>query len=299
MSSTNCPIVSIITPSYNQAAFIERTLQSVLAQRYPAIEYIVIDGGSTDGSIEVIRRYGGRLACWISEKDAGQADAINKGFARATGKYLTWLNADDILYPVAVATLVEFLESNPEVDFVYGDVDQGFDGGTVSTRKGKAMSFADMVRTTELPIPQQGSLWRREVVERIGGLAPRWHVVLDREFFLRVAEHCHIRYLPVTLGFFRQHADAKSVSQQGRWLDELPPMYLEFFARSDLRPEIRALRRETLGVLGLQCAVLSLRNGLYRKALHFVGWALINDPGSIFRRGSRMMLQRYITRSRT
>jgi glycosyltransferase involved in cell wall biosynthesis len=292
----NCPVVSIVIPSYNQGAFLEQTLQSVLRQSYPAIECIVIDGCSTDGSVEVIQKYQEKLAFWVSEKDAGQADAINKGFARATGKYLTWLNSDDILYPHTIAALMEFMKANPQVDFVYGDVDQGFDGGPISTRKGKAMSFSDMVRTMDVPVPQQGSLWKGEVIERIGGLDSRWHVVLDREFFLRIAEHCEMHYLPVTLGFFRQHANAKSVAQQVLWLDELPVLYRDFFARPHLKPDILTLRREALGVMGLQCAVLSLRNGLYRKAFHFVGYALTNDPTFIFRRGTRKMLWRFIIR---
>ena len=111
--SESAPLISIITPSFNQAAFLEETLLSVLGQDYPAIEYIVIDGGSTDGSVAILERYADQLAYWVSEPDAGQADAINKGFAKATGKYVAWLNSDDVYLPGAVATAVAALEEKP------------------------------------------------------------------------------------------------------------------------------------------------------------------------------------------
>lgn len=289
-------VVSVITPSFNQAAFLEQTLQSVFTQSYPAIECIVIDGGSTDRSVEIIRKYEDRLAFWVSEKDAGQADGINKGFAKATGKYATWLNSDDVLYPHAIATTVRFLEANPGVDFIYGDVEQGYDGGPKYVSRGRPVSFSEMVRTIDVPIPQQGCLWRREAVERLGRLDPRWEVVLDREFFLRTAEHCQIHYLPGILGFFRQHVSAKSVALRARWIEELPALYSEFFARPDLKPEIKALRREAMGTLGLQCAVLSIRNRQFDRALHFLLAAMASDPLLPFHPGCRNMMRRFITR---
>src|SRR5688572_17831514 len=115
------PLVSIITPSFNQARFLEETIQSVLSQDYANIEYLIVDGGSTDGSLEIIKRYAGRLAWWVSEKDQGQTDAINKGFARAQRKILAWLNSDDTYLPHAVSEAAAYLLSNPEAGMVYGD----------------------------------------------------------------------------------------------------------------------------------------------------------------------------------
>ena len=117
----NQPKISIITPSFNQSEFLEFTIQSVLSQDYPDLEYIIVDGGSTDGSLEIIKKYEDRLAWWVSEKDQGQTDAINKGFARATGKYLAWLNSDDTYQPGALSKAAEYLESHPEVGLVYGE----------------------------------------------------------------------------------------------------------------------------------------------------------------------------------
>src|SRR4030067_1430794 len=115
------PLVSIVTPSYNQGHFLEETIRSVLEQDYPHLEYIIVDGGSSDGSREIIRRYSDRLAGWISEPDQGQTDAINKGFARAKGEILAWLNSGESYLPGAVSEAVAFLGSHPEVGMGSGD----------------------------------------------------------------------------------------------------------------------------------------------------------------------------------
>ncbi|WP_322508462.1 glycosyltransferase family 2 protein, partial [Anaerolinea sp.] len=127
-------LVNIVTPSFNQARFLEETMLSVLHQDYPHIEYIVVDGGSTDGSVDIIRRYADRLAWWVSEPDRGQTDAINKGFAHAHGEILAWLNSDDTYQPGAVRAAVEALEKHPEAAMVYGDAHYIDENGRVIGR---------------------------------------------------------------------------------------------------------------------------------------------------------------------
>ncbi len=141
-SLSNFPKVSIITPSFNQGQFLEDSIRSVLEQDYPNLEYIIVDGGSKDQSVEIIKKYQDHLTWWISEKDKGHADALNKGFSHATGEILAWLNSDDIYFPNAVSEAVSILRSHPEVGMVYGDADLIASTTTAVTRICCAFSSA-------------------------------------------------------------------------------------------------------------------------------------------------------------
>ena len=282
------PKVTIVTPSFNQGDFIEETIRSVLLQNYPNLEYIVVDGGSSDNTIEIIKKYEAFLTFWVSEPDGGQADAINKGFKVATGDYLGWLNSDDILYPNAIQQVVEAFKLNPEVELIYGNIEQGLLHSQGLTQlKGEEINFSEMLSTLKVPIPQQGSLWKRSVVERVGCLDPRWQVVLDREFYIRVAEKCNILYINKLLGFFRNHEKSKSVLESARWLVELPLMYREYFERSDLSKEIRNLEGKTMGAMFLTCASISMRCGEGKSALGYLTDAIKSDPLALIRRNVR------------
>ena len=149
------PLVSIVTPSYNQGRYLEETIRSVLEQDYEPLEYLVVDGGSTDGSVETIRRYEERLAWWTSEPDRGQAPALNKAFARARGKYLGWLCADDTLLPGAVSRLVAALEADPELVLAYGDAVYT-DEGSQRKHMGRSGPWDPerMVRNAQVPNKQ-------------------------------------------------------------------------------------------------------------------------------------------------
>ncbi len=206
------PRISIITPSYNQAAFLERTIQSVLSQGISDLEYIIVDGGSTDGSIEIIQKYSEKLAWWVAESDAGQADAINKGFRRAAGEYVAWLNSDDLYAPGAIAQAVAILEKNPDLGMVYGNAvtfDQ--DGFPLND-----LIFADRGLDGLLAfnvICQPAVFMRRAVLEKAGFLDTSYHLLLDHELWLRMARIASIRHVPELWAFARHHAEAKNVSQ--------------------------------------------------------------------------------------
>ena len=202
-------LVSIITPSYNHAAYLEQTIQSVLAQDYPRIEYLVVDGASTDGSIETIKKYADKLSWWVSEKDSGQADAINKGLARAKGEIVSWLNSDDTYLPNAISSAVKVFEGNPDVVMVYGDmlaVDEH--GQTINVLKYRQLSLQDLLCFQI--IGQPSVFFRRDAYEKTGGLDTTFHFLLDHHLWIRLAQQGRILHVPQTWASARYHAEAKN-----------------------------------------------------------------------------------------
>lgn len=179
------PRVSIVTACLNQAATVERAVRSVLDQDYPALEYVIFDGGSTDGSVERIRAYAGRLHGFVSEPDAGQADAINRAFARTTGAIRGWLNADDILLPGAVAFVGRFFRDHPEVDVLCGACRYVFDDGRREIR-GVAEGDLRLLDVYD-PIHQPSCFWRRTIHEHVGPLDVSLRYAMDWDLFLRFA----------------------------------------------------------------------------------------------------------------
>src|SRR5512138_875393 len=153
------PLVSIITPSFQQARFLEQTICSVLGQDYPELEYIVVDGGSSDGSRDIIQRYADHLAWWVSEPDRGQTDAINKGFARATGEILAWINSDDTYLPGAVSEAVEQLRAHPGAGLVYGDANLIDDDGEIIGRFPARQTDYHRLLRGSVHIPQQAAFF--------------------------------------------------------------------------------------------------------------------------------------------
>ena len=206
---TRLPLVSIITPSFNQAPYLEQTIQSVLGQDYPRLEYIVVDGGSTDNSLEIIQKYNDRLAYWISEKDSGQAEAINKGFARAKGDILGWLNSDDYYLPNTISQVVKSFQENPDVVMVYGDMlAVNGTGETINVLRYKQLSLQDLLCFQI--IGQPSVFFRRSALEKTGGLDTSFHFMLDNHLWIRLAQQGRILHVPQVWSAARYHADAKN-----------------------------------------------------------------------------------------
>lgn len=202
-------LVSIVIPSFNQVSYLETTLLSVLGQDYPRVETIVMDGGSTDGSADVIRSYEKRLAYWVSKKDAGQADAINKGMARARGEIVAWLNSDDYYLPGAVRAALRAFERNPDALLVYGDmlaVDER--GQTINSFRFKQLTLEDLLSFQI--IGQPAVFMRRAAFERAGGLDLSYHFLLDHHLWIRIAAQGRILHVPQTWAAARYHAEAKN-----------------------------------------------------------------------------------------
>ncbi len=216
----NWPRITIVTPSFNQAPFLEETLRSVLDQGYPNLEYIVVDGGSRDGSVEILRQYGPRLAWWVSEADRGQADAINKGLIRATGSVYGYLNSDDLLEPGALAQVGRCFAhgaqwiASPVRCFGSGRPEWTYEARPEQT-------VADWL--WQCPIPQQGTFWSSALTRRFGLFRPDLRYALDYEYWLRLRLRGGIRphIVQTRLGAFRFHDASKTVSQmQAFWPEE-------------------------------------------------------------------------------
>lgn len=218
---TDLPLVSIVTPSYNQAQFLEATIQSVLSQDYPRLEYIIVDGASTDGSPGIIRKYENRLAWWLSEKDKGQTDALNKGFENAKGEILAWLNSDDTYLPGAISAAVEFLQSNRQVGMVYGDANFIDEAGRVIGRFASAQTDLQRLRRGYVHIPQQASFFRRDLWTTVGPLDPSFYFAMDYDLWVRIAEHARIKYVRQTWANFRLHGAAKTIAADDQCWPEM------------------------------------------------------------------------------
>ncbi len=205
--------ISIVTPSYNQGRYIRATIESVLSQKIPELQYLVVDGGSTDETLDVLRSFDSKLG-WISEPDKGTADAINKGFKSVGGEILGWLNSDDIYYDGALLVVQEFFEKNLDVDVVYGDADHIDENGAFiekyPTEPWCWERFCD-----NCFISQPASFFRRSAIEKFGALDTRYPHCVDYELWLRWSKAgAKFRYLPKKLAATRLHAEAKTVAKR-------------------------------------------------------------------------------------
>jgi len=205
------PTVSIVTPSYNQAFFLEKAILSVLEQDYPNLEYLVVDGGSTDGSVDIIKKYADRISWWVSEIDRGQADGINKGLARATGEIVAWLNSDDFYQQGAITNAVRALQEHPTAGFVYGNLQVVNEAGETIN----ILTYADwkLKGLMEFKIIGQPSVFmRRDVIMEAGYLDETYHYLLDHHLWLRMAMKSQPQYIPQLWAGEHYHAGSKNAA---------------------------------------------------------------------------------------
>jgi glycosyltransferase involved in cell wall biosynthesis len=219
--SDQLPLVSIVTPSYNQVKYLESTILSVLEQDYPNIEYAVVDGGSKDGSLEIIQAYADRLAFWISEPDSGQTEAINKGFDRAQGEILAYLNSDDVYQQGAVFEAVHYLQDHPEVGMVYGDANYIDEKGEVLGKFPAAQTDYRRLRSGYVHIPQQAAFFRARLWRMVGPLDPSFYFAMDYDLWVRIAALSPIHYHPRLWAAFRLHGDTKTIATADRCWPEM------------------------------------------------------------------------------
>lgn len=250
------PKISIVTPSFNQSEFIERTLTSVLEQSYPNLEYFVQDGGSGDGTVEILDRYAGRLSGWDSSPDNGQAQAINRGFARTSGEIMAWLNSDDILLPGALACVADYFRHHPDVDVVYGyrilidESDREIGRWILPSHDDSVLSWEDY-------IPQETIFWRRHIWEKAGGrIDESFRFAMDWDMLLRFRDAgARFARLPHFLGGFRVHPRQKTSAEiSSTGFQEMDRIRRRILGHVPLRAEIKKAVRVYL----LKHAVLDL-----------------------------------------
>ena len=220
------PRISIVTPSYNQAAFLRKTLDSVLDQNYPNLEYVVIDGGSTDGSVETLREYSPRLTYWISEPDCGQSHAVNKGFARSTGEIMTWLNSDDVLLPGALQAVGEIFASYPQIQWLTGqpanlDIYDHLRVFPLKTGRFRSLIHRGWYHGRGLGfIRQEGTFWRRNLWDQAGAaINEARHYAMDDDLWRRFAEQTDLVSADVPFAAFRTQPEQKT-AQLNRYYEE-------------------------------------------------------------------------------
>ncbi len=282
------PKVSIITPSYNQAQFLEQTLQSVLTQDYPNIEYIVVDGASKDGSVDIIKKYEKQIAWWVSEPDSGQSDAVNKGWQHATGELIGWLNSDDLLMPGAVSRMVQAFQETPEMGVIYGDVfSMDAKGDIFNIMRFEQWDLDDLM-AFEI-ISQPGAFMRREVLERAGYLDTNMHFLMDTHLWLKMAQLALFRYLPGVVSAARYHADAKNVGAGARYGQDAYKI-LEWMKTQPLLQErlSRDSRRIWAGAYRLSARYL-LDGGNPRSALRDYLRSLSSHPATALKEANRIL----------
>ncbi len=280
--------ITIVTPSYQQAAYLEYTLQSVLAQDFGPIEYLVVDGGSRDGSLEIIQRYRERLAWWVSEPDSGQAEAINKGLQRAQGEIVAWLNSDDLYLPGALAEAVAALRAEPDLGMVYGDaITIDAEGHYLNT-----LAFGDWGLTELMNfriICQPAVFMRRSILQQAGLLDPSYHFMLDHQLWIRMASLAPIRHIPSLWAAARHHPNAKNVAQSTGFGDETRRLLAWMQNEPNLAPLVKQNRRTVEGGAYRLTARYLLDGDRPWQSLKMYGRALQASPNFAIKHWHRML----------
>ena len=224
------PKISIITPSFNQGNFLEQTILSVINQHYPNLEYIIIDGGSTDNSVDIIKKYESHLKYWVSEKDHGQAHAINKGLSHCTGEIFNWINSDDYLAEGALIKVADAFNKSG-ADIVAGEVNDFNEKGMVKKVKNQKLEINEYLKKEVELIYHQPGVWLRlDIMKEVGFFKEQMHYCFDQDYMMRyLLHHNNVFYLDEVLANFRVHDKSKSVAQAKNFAWDFRMMYKDFW----------------------------------------------------------------------
>jgi len=264
------PLVSIVTPSLNQGQFIRNTIESVLSQDYPNIEYWVMDGGSQDETVEILKSYGEKIR-WVSEVDSGQSQAVNKGWAQAQGEILGWVNADDLLKPSAVRQAVNALLADESIGAVYGNTNYIDEmGDFIQAYPARSFDYEKLAGETENFIPQPSVFVRRNVIEKVGFLNESLHYVMDYDLWLRIGLMTPMKYLSMEMASLRLHSTAKTIKAMHKFADEFVTMYMDLFSNPALPASLRNRQSEIMHTVYIHAASFCFWGGETGAALQFL-----------------------------
>ena len=280
------PLFSIVTPSFNQVRYLEDAMRSVLEQDYPMLEYFVVDGGSTDGSVEVIRRlaieYQPRLKWWVSEKDLGQADAINKGFRKAGGEIIAWLNSDDLYLEGALEKAAACFNQDPDPGMLYSDViSVNENDEIINIMRYRQWGLADLMAFNI--IGQPGVFMRRCALESAGLLDTSYHMLLDHHLWLRIASNQKISHLDGCLAAARFHAQAKNIAQAEKFSREAFRLLEWMRTSGEMADEFQSNRKKIIAGAHSFSARYLLDAGLHREAARDYLQCLKFNPATAFK----------------
>jgi glycosyltransferase involved in cell wall biosynthesis len=289
------PRVSIITPSFNKGPYIEETILSVRNQTYKNIEHIIIDGGSTDETLSILKKYGNDLT-WISEPDNGQSDAINKGWRLAKGDIIAYLNADDTYLPDAIETAIHFFEENPEIYMLYGD-------GITTDEKGKnpcpfhcgEFILKDLV-FCQCNIFQPSVFLRKEIFDAIGDVDVKLHLAMDLDYWLRISLVYSVGYLPKPLSIAKIYQDAKSSALMHNYITEYEYILDKLFANTHIPPEIRQYKDDAYNFVYVKGGLDYFHAKMIKEGTRYLWKAFRINPGECIKNTMALTL-RYLKKS--
>lgn len=273
------PRVSIVTPSFNQSKFLEETIRSVLLQNYPNLEYFVIDGGSSDGSVAIIQKYASWLSGWVSEKDLGQGHAINKGFKKSSGEILAWINSDDTFCPNTIINLIEYFKTYPNFDIIYGECNCIDEYDQILGKIANSNFNLKKQMTGRNLLLQPSTFFKRKTFVDIGGIDVTLKYIMDYDLWVRMLiSGCQIEAIPLVLSNYRIHPESKTKANQLQMRQEIRIVLDKIFLDDEIPGNIRRWKGKAYKNLYQSIGELFFSNGQMDLARQQFNQALMSQP---------------------